>query len=108
MAQTDNGIRPLPVEAALASWTNALRIAHDEVEREGVYLHFARIKLLAGRLAEVQAHLNAITNETYATLKQRLSRNLEDRRLYPALAGTNGPPTTDLDIPRPTPKPSVP
>ena len=34
---------------ALRAWTNALAIAHDEVEREGVYLHFARHKLHAER-----------------------------------------------------------
>jgi len=36
----------------LAAWTNALQIAHNDVEREGVYIHLARIKMIAGRYAE--------------------------------------------------------
>ena len=77
VAQSYYGIKPLRTEEALKSWTNALAIAHDEIEREGVYLHFARIKWMAGRTNEARAHLNAVTNAMYAELKQRLDRNLE-------------------------------
>jgi len=80
VAQTYYGIRPLPIDRALASWTNAFRIAHDEAEREGVQIHFARLKLVAGRFSEVQAHLNTITNTAYTDLKNKLARNLQDRR----------------------------
>lgn len=69
-------IRPLPVKAALEAWTNALKIACGENEREGVYIHLARIKILAGRFAQAQAHLDAVTNAAYASLKNRLERNL--------------------------------
>jgi len=77
VAQTYYGIKPLRLEDALKSWTNTLALAHDEVEREGVYLHFARLKLQADRFAEVHAHLDAVTNELYAVLKKRLVHNLE-------------------------------
>lgn len=90
VAQTYYGVRPFPVDRALESWTNALHIAHDEVEREGVEVHFARIKLLAGRFSEVQAHLDTIHDATYADLKKRLTRNLEERR-QAAAGGTNAP-----------------
>ena len=70
VAQTYYGIKPLRLEAALKAWTNTLALARDEIEREGVYLHFARLKLQAGRFAEVRAHLNAVTNELYAMLKE--------------------------------------
>ncbi|HVV72135.1 MAG TPA: hypothetical protein VHI52_11665, partial [Verrucomicrobiae bacterium] len=63
--------------------------AHDEIEREGVYVHFARLKLLAGRFDQARAHLNAITNEMYAQLKTRLSRNLNEKE---NAAKTNAPP----------------
>ena len=79
VAQTYYGIKPLRLEDALKAWTNTLAIAHDEIEREGVYLHFARLKLQADRFAEVRAHLNAVTNDMYAVLKKRLVRNLDEQ-----------------------------
>lgn len=80
VAQTYYGVKPLPTETALQAWTNALKIAHDEIEREGVYLHFARVKLLAGRFDEARAHLHTVTNQMYAQLKDRLERNLNERQ----------------------------
>ena len=91
VAQTYYGIKPLRLEDALTAWTNTLAIAHDEVEREGVYLHFARLKLQADRFAEVHAHLNAVTNDMYTVLKKRLTRNLDEQERK--ASGTNAPPT---------------
>ena len=91
VAQTYYGIKPLRLEDALTAWTNTLAIAHDEVEREGVYLHFARLKLQADRFAEVRAHLNAVTNDMYTVLKKRLTRNLDEQERK--ASGTNAPPT---------------
>ena len=91
VAQTYYGIKPLRLEDALTAWTNTLAIAHDEVEREGVYLHFARLKLQADRFAEVRAHLNAVTNDMYNVLKKRLTRNLDEQERK--ASGTNAPPT---------------
>jgi tetratricopeptide (TPR) repeat protein len=91
VAQSYYGVKPLATDEALKAWTNVLSIAHDEIEREGVYVHFARINILAGRLATARAQLNTITNEMYADLKKRLSRNLVERE-----SGTNtanAPPT---------------
>lgn len=89
VAQTYYGIKPERTEEALKAWTNALSLAHDEIEREGVYLHFARLKLHAGRFAEAHAHLNAVTNEMYAQLKNRLTRNLNEKEH----------PSTDTNVP---------
>jgi tetratricopeptide (TPR) repeat protein len=91
VAQTYYGIKPLRLEDALKAWTNALALAHDDIEREGVYIHFARLKLQADRFAEVRAHLNAVTNDMYAVLKQRLARNLE--KAESEAKDTNAPPT---------------
>jgi len=85
-----HGIKPLRLEDALKAWTNTLTLAHDEIEREGVYLHFARLKLQADRFAEVHAHLNAVTNDLYAVLKKRLLSNLEEQK--GKAKGTNAPP----------------
>jgi tetratricopeptide (TPR) repeat protein len=90
VAQTYYGIKPLRLEAALQAWTNTLAIAHDEIEREGVYLHFARLKLHAERFAEARVHLNAVTNEMYVELKKRLTRNLDEQE--GKTKGTNAPP----------------
>ena len=87
VAQTYYGIQPMRTDEALKAWTNALQLASDEIEREGVYVHFARIKTMAGRYAEAHGHLNAVTNDKYAELKRRVSRTLADRE-NPA-KGTN-------------------
>jgi tetratricopeptide (TPR) repeat protein len=97
VAETYYGIRPLRTNDALNAWTNALSLAHDEIEREGVYIHFARIKMSIGRLAEAQANLDAVTNSMYDALKNRLTRNLNDRKATNNAAlppATNSPPTT--------------
>jgi tetratricopeptide (TPR) repeat protein len=80
IAQTYYGIQPLRTNEALVAWTNALKIAHDEIEREGVYVHFARLKMMAGRFEEARLHLNAVTNAVYVDLKKRLLTNLERRQ----------------------------
>ena len=90
VAQTFYGIKPTRTEDALKAWTNALSIAHDEIEREGVYIHLARFKLNAGRFPEARKHLNAVTNEMYADLKKRVARTLQDREQQ--ANGTNAPP----------------
>jgi tetratricopeptide (TPR) repeat protein len=90
VAQTYYGIKPWRAEDALKAWTNTLAIAHDEIEREGVYLHLARVKLHAGRFAEARGHINAVTNSMYAELKDRLIRNVNERE-NPA-KDTNAPP----------------
>jgi tetratricopeptide (TPR) repeat protein len=94
VAQTYYGIKPLRIEDALKAWTNTLVIAHDEIEREGVYLHFARLKLQADRFAEVRSHLAAVTNKMYAVLKERLVRNLEEAERK--AKETNAPPAVSV------------
>lgn len=78
-AETYYGIRPLRTNDALTAWTNALKIAGNDVEREGVFIHLARIKMAAGRFAEARAQLDAVTNDVYDVLKNQLERNLEIR-----------------------------
>jgi tetratricopeptide (TPR) repeat protein len=90
LAETYYGIKPLRAEAALASWTNALHVARNEIEREGVYIHLARVKYMAGRYAESRAQLGAVTNAMYAELKRRITRNLDEKEGKPAR--TNAPP----------------
>jgi tetratricopeptide (TPR) repeat protein len=89
-AESYYGIRPLRTNDALAAWTNALQTAHNDAEREGVYIHLARIKIAVGRFDEARAQLAAVTNSIYAGLKDRGERNLAEREYAatnPAAAG---------------------
>ncbi|HKI70169.1 MAG TPA: hypothetical protein VKA67_11305 [Verrucomicrobiae bacterium] len=79
LAQSYYGIKPWRFEDALQAWTNALHIAHDDVEREGVYIHFARVNYLAGRLTQARAALTHVTNSMYGDLKARIERNINDK-----------------------------
>ncbi len=94
-AQSYYGIKPLRTNDALAAWTNALQIAHDDNEREGVYIHLARIKLAAGRFAEAHAQLDLVTNSAFLDLKNRIERNLEARE-NPATNSSVAIPTNQL------------
>jgi tetratricopeptide (TPR) repeat protein len=87
LAESYYGIKPVRIDPALRAWTNALSIAHDDVEREGVYIHLARFKMYAGRFAEARDHLRGVTNEIYQVLKERVTRNLDEREA--AAKGTN-------------------
>jgi tetratricopeptide (TPR) repeat protein len=75
-AQSYYGIKPLRTNDALVAWTNALQIARDEVEREGVYIHLARIKISIGQFNEARTQLDAVTNAALADMKNRLERSL--------------------------------
>ena len=90
VAETYYGIKPARTEEALQAWTNAFKLARDEIEREGVQVHFARIKLNVGRFTEARGHLDAITNAMYGDLKKRLERNWREKQI-----GTNAPPTAE-------------
>jgi tetratricopeptide (TPR) repeat protein len=79
-AQTYYGIKPPRTDDAVKAWDETLKIAANEEQREGVYLHLARIKLNAGRFDEARQDLDRVTNEVYSVLKKRLMRNLEEKR----------------------------
>jgi tetratricopeptide (TPR) repeat protein len=86
-AQTYYGIRPLRTTEALAAWNYALKIANDEFEREGVYIHLARVELNSGLFDQARKHLDLVTNQFYNVLKGRLNRNLLEKEKAP----TNAP-----------------
>jgi tetratricopeptide (TPR) repeat protein len=89
VAQTYYGIKPWRTEDALKAWTNALSVANDDVEREGVYIHFARVKLHAERFDEARAHLAKVRDPMYDELKKRVARNVEEKQAK--AASTNAP-----------------
>jgi tetratricopeptide (TPR) repeat protein len=100
IAQTFYGITPLRTNTALLAWYYALQLARDDVEREGVRVHLARVKMNGGRFDEARRDLDRVTNSLYADLKKRVQRSLEYRE--EAAKGTNAaPPKTEADAKRP-------
>ena len=77
IAMTYYGIRPPRTDDALKAWDYALKLADGSLQREGVLIHLARMKMNAGNFTEARAHLNAVTNIGLAELKARVLRNLE-------------------------------
>ena len=72
------GTNPPRWQDGLMAWTDALKIAHDDVERQGVYVHLARINVKLGHYDDARRSLNIITNPIYATLKRRITSNLDE------------------------------
>jgi tetratricopeptide (TPR) repeat protein len=94
LAETYYGIKPTRTDDALNAWTNALKIADNEIEREGVYIHLARFKNDAGRFDEARKDLTVVTNVQYADLKNLLTRNIAKAELKARGGDTNTPPAT--------------
>jgi tetratricopeptide (TPR) repeat protein len=79
LAQTFYGIRPPRIEPALTAWTNAMAVANDEIEREGVHIHFARLKMADRRFDEARGHLESVKDPMYKEIRAKLERNLAER-----------------------------
>lgn len=77
IAQTYYGIRPPRHDAALAAWRRALALASDDLERQGVLLHVARVEVQAGRFDAARIHLNLVTNAAFAHVKGLVQKTLE-------------------------------
>jgi tetratricopeptide (TPR) repeat protein len=90
-AQSYYGIRPTRVEDALAAWKQALTLAKTDVEKEGIYVHLARVELNSGRFDEAQQHLELIKNAEFTEIKERLQRNLNQKRSNGAAKKTPSP-----------------
>jgi len=71
------GTNPPRYKEGLEAWYGALKLARDEVEREGVYIHLARIEAKLGMLQDARNHLNSVTNEMYATTKKKIALNID-------------------------------
>jgi tetratricopeptide (TPR) repeat protein len=76
LAQTYYGIKPPRVKDAFRAWEDALKIARDDIEREGVHLHFARWHRTAGDFEAARRELNLVTNQMYAVMKTNILKTL--------------------------------
>jgi len=78
VAQTYYGIQPLRAKEALAAWAAALKLAADDIQREGILLHLARVHMLAGEYAVAREHVAKVRHAGYDALKERLSRSIDE------------------------------
>ena len=88
-AQSYYGTKPPRYLDGLKAWEDTLKLARDEIEREGVQIHLARIKWKLGRFAEAKQQLEPITNSMYLGVKKTIAKNI-DRSIKEA--ATNAPP----------------
>jgi tetratricopeptide (TPR) repeat protein len=79
-AQCFYGIKPVRVKDAIAAWNHALTLAKSDAEKEGIYLHLARVELNAGKFTEAEQHLALVKDPEMQDLRDRLKRNLERKR----------------------------
>jgi tetratricopeptide (TPR) repeat protein len=89
LAQTYYGINPPRVRDALQAWEETLKLAANDVERQGVRLHLARWHRTAGDADAARRELNQVTDPTFTTMKGNILRSLEKK--FP---GTNAAPQT--------------
>ena len=104
LAQTYYGIKPYRLQDALVAWTNTLKVASTDIEREGVYLHLARWKLHAEKFDEARAQLKRVTLPMYDELKSRLTKNIDQQE---AEAKTKGA-SPSASVPAADKPPAVP
>ena len=66
------------------AWQVAQKLSTNELEREGIHLHFARWQINTGRYQDARRNLEAITNSFWLRSKETLVKKLAGRE-----AGTN-------------------
>ena len=79
-AQSFYGIKPLRADDAVAAWKHALTLAKSDAEKEGIYLHLARVELNSGHFVDADQHLSMVKDPEMLELRDRLRRNLEKKR----------------------------
>jgi len=91
LAQTYYGIQPPRVKDAFTAWNDAMKLARDESERDGVRIHLARWHRTAGDFEAVRRELGPVTNAVFQVAKERILKSLES-----AAARTNTVPVPAL------------
>jgi tetratricopeptide (TPR) repeat protein len=78
--ETDAKIKQKHFEDAMAAWQQAFKVAGDDVERQGVLVHYARLQINAGRFDEARKNLATVTNDMFAVTKGNLLKRLESKK----------------------------
>ena len=74
-------------DEALAAWQVAQKLSSNELEREGIHIHFARWQINTARYDDARKSLAAVTNDVWAASKKTLVTKLTNREA--AATGTN-------------------
>jgi tetratricopeptide (TPR) repeat protein len=90
-AATDRQAMQKLNDDAIAAWQVALKLARDEIEKQGVYIHFARLNIDAGRFDEARKNLSAVTNSMFDGTKKTLNKKLVTHESK--ARSTNSPPS---------------
>jgi tetratricopeptide (TPR) repeat protein len=88
LAQTYYGIQPPRIADAFLAWQNAMKLARDDIEREGVHVHFARWHQMSGDFESARRELNLVTNQMYSTTKERILKTLDKKEAAAAAPKT--------------------
>ena len=102
-AQSYYGIKPMRVKEARAAWEHALTLAKEDIEKQKIYLHLARIELNNGMFEDAEAHLAMATHPDVQDLKKVLQRNL-DKKKKGENDAEGSEPEADSSTPEPTAK----
>lgn len=78
-AQSYYGIKPPRIADGIQAWKEALKIARDDFEREGVQIHLARFEVNAGDFKSARARLARIKDERYKSLVERVATSLKQK-----------------------------
>ena len=86
-------------EEALAAWQVAQRLSTNDLEREGINLHFARWQINSGRYGAARQSLELVTNQFWSTSRKNLTKKVDE---HEARSLTNSLPAAPTLLP---PKP---
>ncbi|MCF7669405.1 MAG: hypothetical protein K9N48_06490 [Verrucomicrobia bacterium] len=78
LAQSYYIIKPRRIEEAIAAWKDALRVAGDPLQKQGVLLHLARWYFIDENVEKAREYLDGVTNNVYASVKERIADNLDE------------------------------
>jgi tetratricopeptide (TPR) repeat protein len=77
--EQDKKIKEKHCDDALKAWEQAFKLAKDDLERQGVFLHYARLQINVNRFDEARTNLNAVNHEGLLGTKNNLMKKLESR-----------------------------
>ena len=99
LAQTYYGIKPDRPADAMVAWRDAFKLAKSEDEKQGVYIHLARLNIRSGDYASATNELERVVLPQYAALKERLYRLIGQQQAEKKDGGVK-PATGSNDLPK--------
>jgi tetratricopeptide (TPR) repeat protein len=94
-AQSYYGIKPPRIAAGIEAWQEALKIARDDFEREGVEIHLARFEINAGAFKAARERLTRIKDERYKGLVERVTTSLNRKEAAVRSVSESGLPASE-------------